>query len=148
MSSNTITQFLTWTAGDYIFATDVRKCREVSQNVKLTEIPHAPDYLAGIVNLRGDVVTVLNINILLGETDVPQKNISVIIRIKSQKEHISLQADSVLDVIDAEAEHFQELPAHFREREINYLSGALKVDGRMVLIIDTEVLLNRNRKRT
>lgn len=159
---NKTLQILTCRIGHYVFGMNVEKCREVNRNLPIARVPFARNYISGIVNLRGDVATVINLHVLLGfHTADEEGNIRgespkkagedtaktgddewVIIRLKSEKKHVALRADSVSDVIDISAEKLEPVPSHLDDIGTEYLSAAVKLPDELVLIIDTDAILN------
>ena len=143
IKENKTIQILTCQIGEYLFGMDVQGCRETNKNVPIAEVPLARDYIAGIVNLRGDVATVLNLHVLLGfDIKNKDKDEYVIIRLRSDKKHIAIKADRVIDVFDIDTRNLEPIPSHLDDIETGYLSAAIKTDQDLVLIIDTESILN------
>ena len=141
-ASKTI-QILTCQIGDYLFGMDVVGCREANKNLPISKVPLARDYIAGIVNLRGDVATVLNLHTLLGfEITKNHSDAYVIIRLKSDKKHLAIKADRVIDVIDVNTDNLEPIPSHLDDIETGYLSSAIKTANDLILIIDTQSILN------
>lgn len=144
-SSQTL-QYLTWIIGPYRFAMDLRRCREVSRNMHISTVPRAPEFVSGIVNLRGDVVTVLNLHSLLGFESNKERDQSVIIRLKSNQGHIALLADEISDIIDVSDEQLDIIPPNLGEIETLYLMASVKINENLILVINADSLLNAGSK--
>lgn len=137
-------QFLTWTIGNYYFGMDLQRCREINRNIHITDVPRASKYIAGVVNLRGDVVTVLKLNMLLGfETPVGQEKV-LIIRLKSNRGHVALIADEVSDIINISENQLESVPPNLNDIETRYLKASIKLGTRLILILNPDAMLEIN----
>ena len=142
-------QILTWKIGDRLFGMDIGHCREVDKDKKIVAVPHSRKEVAGIVNLRGDVVTVIDLRVLLGDSKpvVADEEMagdgatSVIIRLKCRNQHVALRADSIYDVINVTRDQFEGTPAHLSEIEARYIqSVAVTAKGLVVILNPDEIL--------
>ena len=117
MSVNEITetrQYLTFKLGNEIFATDVAKVREVLDLTTITAIPRTPDFMAGVINLRGSVVPVVDLRLCfeMSKTESTRNTCIVVVEVLLDNEStvIGALADSVEEVIDLEPDQIQPAP--------------------------------------
>lgn len=131
-------EIMTWIRGDQAYGLDLRLCQEVALCSRLKSAPHAPPYIAGIMNLRGDVVTVIDVPTLLGRKTRERSASGAIVRLKNARRDAALYADQILDalVLDESAE--QERPANFSEAERRYVQGVALVGGRLIVVLNPE----------
>ena len=119
MSVNEITetrQYLTFKLGNEVFATDVAKVREVLDLTTITQIPRTPEFMAGVINLRGSVVPVVDLRLCfeMSKTVSTRNTCIVVVEVLLDDEPtvIGALADSVEEVIDLEPEQIQPRAAH------------------------------------
>ena len=134
-------QILTWSVGDRLFGIDIAHCREVDKNKNIVHVPHARKQVAGIVNLRGDVVTVIDLRVLLGHEANENAGANAIIRLKSKNSHVAIKADAIYDVITVTAEQVEGTPAHLNESEIRFIQSVAMTDKVLVVILNPDEIL-------
>jgi purine-binding chemotaxis protein CheW len=132
-----IVQVLTWSVDGKLFGMDVHDCREIVRGKKITNVPHAPETILGIVNLRGEVVTVLDLSRLLGYKSSGQNEKPVLIRLKSGNQQISIKADIVYDVIDAKESEFEPPPSNLTDLESRFITSVLLIDKGLAVILNS-----------
>lgn len=143
-------QILTWKIGERIFGMDIGHCREVEKDKDIVAVPHSRKEIAGIVNLRGEVVTVIDLKVLLGgetaeeesaqDANLPEKK-SVIIRLKCRNNHVALKADSIYDVLSVTDEQFEGTPAHLSEIEARYIQSVAMTNKGLVVILNPDEIM-------
>lgn len=148
-------QILTWLIGGQMFGMELGACREVVQDRLITNVPYAQQNVAGIVNLRGDVVTVLDLSVLLGydkierkkaipgkeSEEVGEEDAYVIIRVKSDYQQVALKADRIYDIIEIERKKLEPPPAHLSELETRFINGVAMTERGLVVLLNQEELL-------
>ena len=104
-------QYLTFKLGNEVFATDVAKVREVLDFTTITEIPRTPDFMSGVINLRGSVVPVVDLRLCfeMSKTERTRNTCIVVVEVLLDNEStvIGALADSVEEVIDLEPDQIQ-----------------------------------------
>src|SRR5580704_17199609 len=107
-------QYLTFRLGDEVFAIDVAKVREVLDFTTITKIPRTPEFMSGVINLRGNVVPVVDLRLCfeMSKTEQTVNTCVVVVEmvVDGESNVIGALADSVEEVIDLEPEHIQPLP--------------------------------------
>lgn len=109
-----VRQYLTFKLGEDVFALDVEKVREVLDYTNITRIPRTPDFMRGVINLRGSVVPVVDLRLAFGmpATEKTVNTCIVVTEVSMEGENVVLGAlaDSVEEVIDLEPEQIQPGP--------------------------------------
>src|ERR1700692_4470323 len=104
-------QYLTFKLGDEVFATDVAKVREVLDLTAITKIPRTPDFMSGVINLRGNVVPVVDLRLCfeMTQTNKTVNTCIVVVEVLLEGEStiIGALADSVEEVVDMEPEQIE-----------------------------------------
>lgn len=145
MSVDTITetcQYLTFKLDNEVFALDVATVREVLDFTAVTRIPRTPDFMRGVINLRGSVVPVVDLRLAFGmsatEKTVSTCIIVVEVLLEGEKTIIGALADSVEEVIDLEPEHIQPAPRMGTAIRTEFIRGMGKRDSRFLMILDID----------
>ncbi len=145
MSVNEITdtrQYLTFRLGDEVYAIDVAKVREVLDFTMITKIPRTPDFMSGVINLRGNVVPVVDLRLCfeMSKTEKTVNTCIVVVEVLLDGEAniIGALADSVEEVIDLEPEHIQPPPRIGTKIRTDFIKGMGKRDSQLIMILDID----------
>ena len=126
---------------DRLFGIDVATVQEVMSGVELTPVPLAPPIVGGLLNLRGQIVTAIDLRRCLQLPDRPADQLPVNLILRTDEGCTSVLVDAVGDVLEVDDDDF-ECPLETlrgRSRELN--RGAYKLDGRLLLVLDTDEML-------
>lgn len=141
-------QYLTFKLGDEVFATDVSKVREVLDFPAVTKIPRAPDFMSGVINLRGSVVPVVDLSIKFGQEPCPTSRRTCIIimetMLRGERATMGVVADSVSQVIQFAPQDIEPAPAFGSRVRIEYLEGMAKMGSKFVLILNMDEVFARD----
>jgi purine-binding chemotaxis protein CheW len=136
------TQYLSFMLGDEVFALDISKVREVLDFTVATKVPQTPDYMRGVINLRGGVVPVIDMRLKFGMTKTEKTvNTCVIIaEVTLEKESVVIGAlaDSVKEVFDLEPTDIEPSPSIGTKIRTDFLKGMGKKDDEFILILDVD----------
>ena len=152
MASNTetsgqqITQYLTFTLREEGFAVEIGKVREVLDVTTLTKIPRMPDYLSGVINLRGNVVPVMDLGQKLGMGSVTHaKNTCIMIvelEIDGNMVEMGVLTDSVQMVLDLPAEDIEAVPRMGTNLNTEFIKGmGRQGENKFLIILDIDKVL-------
>ncbi len=137
---NETTQYLTCTLGDEVFALDIGKVREVLDFTSATMVPRMPDFMRGVINLRGSAVPVVDLRLKFGMTRTERTvNTCVIIVeavIDGNTTVLGALADSVREVIDLDPGQIEPAPGIGTSALNDFIVGIGKRDARFVMILD------------
>lgn len=141
LSINGTRQYLTFRLGDEVFAIDVANVREILEYTTVTKVPKTPDYMKGVINLRGSVVPVLDMRQKFGMEGI-QKTIDtciVVVEVSYDNEEIVIGAlvDSVQEVFELEAENIEPAPRIGTHVKTEFIKGMGKKDDRFIIILDS-----------
>lgn len=135
-------QVLTWQIRHQTFGMDLSMCREVAMLPGIRRVPHAQLYLAGIANLRGEVVTVIDLRVLLGYEDGTAKEADTIVRLRHERHNLSILADSISDVIELSESSIDTKPAGLNERENRFIQGIARAGSQVVVVLSAREILD------
>jgi len=140
-SINEIRQYLTFYLGEEVFAIDVANVREILEFTTVTKVPNTPEYMRGVINLRGSVVPVLDMRQKFGMTST-EKTINtciVVVEVVYEEEEIVVGAlvDSVQEVFELEAENIEPAPRIGTHVKTEFIKGMGKKDEGFIIILDS-----------
>jgi len=139
--SNAEKELLIWQSGSIRFGLELHQCREVVRNIKVSGLPHAPAYIAGLVNLRGNVVTVIDLQVLLGHNCEASFNPDgAIVRVRKEGAQIAFAADQVHDALSVMDDAIEPAPANLSDLESRYVKSVLNYQGALILILNIDAL--------
>ena len=133
-------QLLAWKLDDQLYGVELEYCLEVQKDLAILKVPHSKDYISGITNLRGEVVTVLDLNYILGKKEKSNREKSVIIRFKYNNKHLAIQADSIAEVLETSFDKLDPANIHLTESELVYISRVFYTDKGVMLILNIKEL--------
>lgn len=143
---HTTQQYLTFSLGDEVFAMDIRSVREIIQHAAMTAVPLMPDFVRGVINLRGAVVPVIDLQARFGRppASVGKRTCIVIFDASrdGEKAELGLLVDAVYEVIDIAAANIEPPPQFGTSIQRDFIRGLGKVKGEFVVILETEHTLN------
>ena len=135
-------QYLTFKLGNEVFATEVAKVREVLDFTTVTEIPRTPEFMSGVINLRGSVVPVVDLRLCLqmSKTIRTRNTCIVVVEVLLENESIVIGAlaDSVEEVIDLEPDQIELPPRIGTQIRVDFIKGMGKRDAQFIMILDID----------
>ena len=139
-------QYLTFTLGDEDFALEIGKVREVLDYTKITKVPRMPDFLRGVINLRGNVVPVIDLRQKMGmgaiEQTVDACIVIVEILIEDEMTQIGALADSVKEVTEIDPNDVAPPPKLGIKVNTDFIHGMGKQDDAFLIILDIDKVLS------
>ena len=124
-----------WLDGD-LYGVEVAHVQEVLKSQGLTRVPLAPAAVAGLINLRGQVVTAIELRERLGRPARDEGTEAVVIVVRLHGEAVSLLVDSIADVVDVDVRDFEAPPDTLDGAGRQLIRGAFKLDGHLLLALD------------
>jgi purine-binding chemotaxis protein CheW len=134
-------EFLTFTLGKEEYGIEILKVQEIRSYEVVTTIANAPDFIKGVVNLRGTIVPIVDMRIKfnLGEVDYTQFTVVIILNVAGRV--VGMVVDSVSDVISLTAAQIRQPPNFSSTFDVRYITGLGTVDQRMLILVDIEKLM-------
>ena len=135
-----ISQYLTFSLGDDLFAVGILAIKEIIQYGQITDVPLMPAYIRGVINLRGAVVPVIDLNARFGKgaMNVGRRTCIVIIEVETSEERqvIGLMVDSVSAVLNIPAAEVESVPSFGVGVRAEFIQGMARLKHRFVIILD------------
>ena len=149
MSTSTITettQYLSFKLGEEVFAVDVAKVREILDVIAITKVPQTPDYMRGVINLRGSVVPVMDMRLKFGlpPTERTVNTCIIVMEVTHDGETMVLGslADSVQEVLELEPDQIEPPPRIGTHLRTDFIKGMGKYNDLFIIILDIDQVFN------
>ena len=138
-------EFATFYVGDLLIGADIHQVDEMNRHVEVTPVPHAPDYVRGVINIRGEVVTVVDPRTILGvpKAEVTEHTRNVVFN--SNGEQVGLLVDRIADVVRARQDEIDSTPANIGGVDGRFFKGIYKLETELLVILDVEAMLHSQR---
>ena len=135
-------QLVTFRLKDETYGINVMQVQEVLRVAEIAPVPGAPHYVLGIINLRGNVVTVIDTRIRFGLPQAEIDDLSRIIVIESEAQVVGILVDSVAEVVDLHASEIDSAPNVGNEESSRYIQGVASRDNNLLIVVDLNKLLS------
>jgi len=137
----------TFYVGEALCGMDILKIQEINKMLEMTKVPQAPDYVKGILNLRGQIVTVIDLGKKLGLSVTNLSNDTRNIIVNSKNEYIGLLVDSIGDVERTDRDKVEPPPANIGGVQGKYFEGVFKTKDSLIGILDVEEVLKKEARK-
>jgi purine-binding chemotaxis protein CheW len=139
-------QYLTFTLGGEIFAIGIKGVKEIIEYGNVTVVPMMPDFIRGVINLRGAVVPVVDLSARFGNNAATTTKRTCIVILEAEaggeKQDIGMMVDAVSAVLEIPAADIEPPPAFGARIRTDFMSGMGKVNGKFVIILNVEHVLS------
>lgn len=135
-------QCVTFTLGDEIYGINVMQVQEVLREIEVAPLPGAPHYVIGIINLRGNVVSVVDARIRFGLPARDSTDLTRIIVIEVQQHIIGILVDSVTEVVDINRGEVETAPNVGTDETSKYINGVVTRGEKLLILVDLDKLLS------
>ncbi len=136
-------QLVSFHVGEEEFGLDILRVQEIIRIQPLTRVPNLPDYIDGVINLRGKVIPVIGLRKRLGlEKQIADKRTRIVV-VDVHGQILGFVVDSVSEVLRIHTDTVEPTP-RLGKVERDYISGVGKLDSRLLLLLDLERLMNEN----
>jgi purine-binding chemotaxis protein CheW len=137
-----VLQWVTYKLGDETYGINVMQVQEVLRHTEIAPVPGAPDYVLGIINLRGNVVTVIDTRSRFGLPSSDISDNSRIVIIESDEQVVGILVDSVAEVVYLRSSEIDSAPNVGTEESAKFIQGVSNRDGQLLILVDLNKLLN------
>ena len=144
--SNDVEQYLTFMLGGKVYGLAILNIKEIIEYAEMTEVPMTPDFISGVINLRGSVVPVVDLSLRFSgnATEHTKRTSIIILEIKNNdlKIEIGITVDMVNEVTDIHPGEVEPAPSLGEQIQINFITGMAKVDNKLLILLDIENVLS------
>ncbi|MBB1268057.1 chemotaxis protein CheW [Shewanella sp. SR44-3] len=137
-----VLQWVMFKLNNETYGINVMQVQEILRYTEIAPVPGAPDYVVGIINLRGNVVTVINTRARFGLDSVEVDDSTRIVIIEAEKQVIGILVDSVAEVIYLRRSEIDNAPNVGTEESAKYIQGVSNRDNELLILVDLDKLLS------
>lgn len=134
-------EFLTFSLGDEEYGVDILKVQEIRGYDTVTRIPDTPDFVKGVINLRGTIVPVIDMRLKFRLANADYNNFTVMIILNVARRVVGMVVDSVSDVMQLGVEQIRPAPEFGGSIDTRFITGLGTLNDRMLILVDIERLL-------
>ncbi|MCG3730430.1 chemotaxis protein CheW [Vibrio cincinnatiensis] len=141
-SNDEVLQWVTFQLEEETYGINVMQVREVLRYTEIAPVPGSPDYVLGIINLRGNVVTVIDTRSRFGLMSGETTDNTRIIVIESERQVIGILVDSVAEVVYLRSSEIDTTPSVGTDESSKFIQGVSNRDGKLLILVDLNKLLS------
>lgn len=135
-------QLATFYVGGVLLGLEIDQVQEINRRLDVTVAPQSPSHICGVINLRGDVVTVIDLRTLLGFPKTENSALSRNLIVSHNDELIGLCVDQIADILTVSTDSIDQLPPNVDAIDSQLLSGVYPLDDDIVVVLDLESALD------
>lgn len=135
-------QFVSFVVGGEEFGVNILAVQEIIRPVDITRVPHAPDFVEGVINLRGRILPVIDLRKRFGFSERPQNEDTRIVVVEMEEQVVGFISDAVREVLRVDASTIEPAPELAVGIDAHYLRGVAKLDDRLLILLDLEGILS------
>ena len=137
-----VTQLCTFFVDNIFLGIEVEKVQEIIRYQEMTRVPLAPSVVGGLINLRGQIVTAIDLRRRLDLSDRPIEQLPLNVIVRSGDETASLLVDDIGDVLEVDRDDFETPPDTFTSKVRPLIRGAYKLQGQLLLFLDVDKVVD------
>ncbi|HDY68154.1 MAG: chemotaxis protein CheW [Candidatus Scalindua sediminis] len=134
-------KFLTFVLGNEEYGIEILKVREIIGIMEITPVPQTPDYMKGVINLRGKVIPIIDLRLKYSMPEVEHTKETCIIVAEVGTAQVGIIVDSVSEVTDIKGEDIEQAPNFGQEIDTNFIMGLGKTKKKIIILLDIEGVL-------
>lgn len=142
ISANIVQEFLTFSLGDENYAIDILTVKEIRGYESVTKIANAPPFIKGVINLRGDIVPIVDLRIKFNVGQVTYDEFTIVIVLHIRSRIVGIVVDGVSDVVGLSREQLRPPPDFGVAFNSRYLLGLASVNEQMIILVDINELIS------
>jgi purine-binding chemotaxis protein CheW len=133
--------------GRETFGVPINMVHEIVRVPDITAVPDSPEYIEGVINLRGKIVSIVDLRKRFGEKQITRSKKNRILVVEVETKMVGLIVDAASEVLKMAATHVEAPPNVFEEGELNYVTGVGKLNDRLIILIDLNKILQKGELR-
>ncbi len=141
-------KYLTFTLAEEEYGIGILKIREIIGMMPITSVPQAPDFVKGVINLRGKVIPVIDLRLRFGMTvmDYTERTCIIVVEIDLTETtiNIGIVVDSVSEVLNISGGNIEDAPMFGTQLNTGYILGMAKIEGGVKILLDIDKVLSEN----
>jgi purine-binding chemotaxis protein CheW len=139
-------KYLTFTLADEDYGIGILKVKEIIGMMPITSVPKTPQFVKGVINLRGKVIPVIDLRVKfdMGESDYTERTCIIVVEIYTEDETvlIGIVVDSVSEVLNIQEDEIEDTPAFGTQLDVDYILGIAKTEGGVKILLNIDRVLS------
>jgi len=135
-------KFLTFNLDKEVYGVEILKVKEIIGLMDITTVPQTPDYMKGVINLRGKVIPVVDLRLKFSLQEIEYTKETCVIVVDVRKSLIGIIVDSVSEVLYIKSDEIEETPDFGHEKDNRSILGLAKAKGRIIMLLGIEEVLS------
>lgn len=139
-------KYLTFLLEKEIYGISIKSVKEINAMMNITPVPNMPDYMKGVINLRGKIITVMDLRLRLGmeEKEYSERTCIVIVEVEGQKgkKKIGIVVDSVSEVSDIKSSELEDFEDDYSSIGDVFIEGIAKTKSKIIILLDITKIVN------
>ena len=135
-------KYLTFILGEEIYGIEILKVREIIGLMDITNVPQTPEYMKGVINLRGKVIPVIDLRLKFSMQEEEHTQETCVIVVEVENTSIGIIVDSVSEVSDISGGSIEEAPSFGQGIDTSFIMGLGKVKDKIIILLDIETVLS------
>lgn len=144
VANNMAGEYLTFSLGDENYALDILKVQEIRGYGMVTQVVNTPDFIKGVINLRGKIVPIIDLRIKFKLQQVVYDEFTVVIILNLNGHDAGIVVDGVSDVMELTAEQVKPVPGLVTTIDTKHLVGLATIEDQMIILVDIERLMDKD----
>ncbi len=135
-------QFLTFKIDNEEYSVDIMTVREIKGWTETTRLPNSPEFMRGVMNLRGLIIPIFDLRARFGRglTNATPKHVVIILAVGDR--NVGILVDAVSDILNAASDQIKPAPTSDTQVSAEFISGLISIDDRMVVLLSVDQLFN------
>lgn len=147
MSEQVIVQYLTFLSGEDLFGVNIDAVNEIIEISQLTHVPKAPNFIRGVIDLRGGVVPVVDLQVTLNEqvSSLSKRSCIVLVMIHAEEvgeQTLGLLVDEVREIVDVPLEELKPAPSLGDKADVSFIQSMAQVGDQLIILLDVDQILH------
>ena len=137
-------QFLTFTVNGEEYGVDIMTVREIKGWTETTRLPNSPDYMRGVMNLRGLIIPIFDLRARFSGELTNANSSHVVIILAVGDRNVGVLVDAVSDILTVNADELKPAPELEQGKDVNFIAGLISIEQRLVVVLTVENLFDNN----
>src|SRR5215469_13935222 len=145
--SGEVVQVVSFQLGSEEYGVDISQVQEIIRMVEITHVPRAPRFMEGVINLRGQLIPIIDLRTRFGMTKIPPTKSTRIIVTEIGNKRVGIVVDSVSEVLNLPMENVEDAPEMIAGVGTEYIQGVGKMDERLIIMLDLTMVISGEEKQ-
>lgn len=142
-------KYLTFSLKNEVYGIPITSVKEINAMMTITEVPNTPNYIKGVINLRGKIISIMDLRLKLGmeELSYSERTCIIVVEVptgEKNKKKIGVVVDHVAEVIEIKTAELEDFKEDLSDKDKVFINGIAKVKDKIIIILDIISIVNSN----